>query len=180
MLTSEFIRQKTFYFLENKVNNYLWTDENNWIIKKLSIDDIWQVWEEMIYESLKNIFNVEYDANITNKDKWYDIIINWVKIEIKTATISNTWVFQHENLEIDRDFDAIIFLDITPDKIFLTMSWKKDIVWNNLTQRKNWVYKCDIHLNKIYNWWITRFDNYHCYEINDFNDIQNAFYNFLS
>lgn len=53
MLTSEFIRQKTFYFLENKVNNYLWTDENNWIIKKLSIDDIWQVWEEMIYEFLE-------------------------------------------------------------------------------------------------------------------------------
>lgn len=165
--------------LERKIIRHNWEDSNHGIIKKLSIDDIWQVWEELFFEALNDFYPVVYFPHKTGPDKWYDIVVNDIKIEIKTSTISQNGAFQHENIDIDRNFDAIAFIDITPDEFFLILAWKKDILWDNLHLRPNWLYKCDFTTNMIYKTWICRFNNYSIGAINNTEDIKDVFNHFL-
>lgn len=164
---------------------YKWNDSLYEDIKLyLSIDERWQLWEEIIHDSLnnRNEFEVIYDSSVTDAEKWYDIIINNKKVEIKTATITSwTWLFQHEHLEAQRDYDYIFFLDIAPNNIFLTITKKTDIIWSKkkwdwknktaIHRRPNWDYKCDFSINHIYNKKIPKFRNFRTWEIKSKNDL---------
>ena len=61
-----------------------------------------------------------YDLLIEEKDKW----------EQKMATMGKNETFQHENLSTNNTPCGWIFLDVEPDKIWLTMLRKCDISKN--------------------------------------------------
>jgi len=130
-----------------------------------SIDDKGEVGEMFLYQSLKERYNVIWEKSQTENDE--DIIIEGIKFEVKLATLGNiSNNFQHEKFFKGRNYDAILFLDFSPDKLHLTYGKKSDIVWENLHQRSNEIiddstglpkkvkteeYKFDISLNMIEN-----------------------------
>jgi hypothetical protein len=169
-----------------KTQKFVWNDSIFEDIKTyLSIDERGQLGEEIIYDICKgnSRLNVIYDSSVTDAEKGYDIIINDKKIEIKTATItSNSGMFQHEHLEAQRDYDFILFLDIAPNEVFLTLVKKEDVVWkikkgdanNNKTaihRRPNGDYKCDFNINHIKTNNIPKFRNFSTGEIKSKKDI---------
>ncbi|RLA74287.1 MAG: hypothetical protein DRG11_05355 [Epsilonproteobacteria bacterium] len=148
-----------------KPPKFVWKDSTYEDIKyRLSLDDRGQIGEELLADVFidENRFVVDYQKNITSTDKGYDIIINNKKIEVKTATITtNSGNFQHEHLQIDRDFDMIFFVDIAPNQVFLTAVKKADVIWSKkrtdskkkrpLHRRPNGDYKCDFTIKHITN-----------------------------
>jgi hypothetical protein len=132
-------------------------------IQFISLDDKGDVGEEITYDILKNKnCNVEYEKGITGETKGWDVKSNGIKIEIKLATITvGTGMFQHENIESQRDFDAILFIDVAPNEVFLTAVRKKDILWKKLHRRKTGgAYKCDFTIKHIKNNNISKFSAY--------------------
>jgi len=117
---------------------------NNWAaggkyisIKILNNDDTGEVGELLVSEIFKrNGYKVEYEKAITHSDKYWDIVIDNIRIEIKTATIgASADTFQHEKFFQNREYDAFIFLDFTPNDLYVVIGRKKDINWDNLTKR---------------------------------------------
>ncbi|MBU4308818.1 MAG: hypothetical protein KJ566_03410 [Nanoarchaeota archaeon] len=102
-----------------------------------SIDDKGEVGEMLLYEILKPHFNVKWEKAKTSREKDWDIVVNGIKIEVKTATMGNTGItFQHEKFFKNRNYDAVVFLDFTPDELYITFSKKYDILWDKLHHRK--------------------------------------------
>ena len=97
--------------------------------------------------------NHEYKGDTLSKDGTYDIIINNKKIEIKTAKIGIHNSFQHENIRTD-GYDYLIFLDITPSNIYITILPKFDLkIKSNIFERtphlrkgSSDVYKIDFNI----------------------------------
>jgi hypothetical protein len=123
------------------------------------------VGEEITYDILKSKgCDVEYAKGVTEATKGWDVKSNGIKIEVKLATITiGSGGFQHENIEAQRDYDAILFIDVAPNEVFLTAVFKKDINWTGkgkLHRRVNGVYKCDFTINAIKNNKITKFKAY--------------------
>ncbi len=106
-------------------------------IKNMSNDDTGEIGEMLLNYVFKNHeYNVIYEKSQTSLDKDWDIEINGYKIEVKTATIGNNAnTFQHEKLYKQKTYDILILIDITSDKIYCTMGYKKNIKWENLHQR---------------------------------------------
>lgn len=106
-------------------------------VKNLNNDETGEVGELLLQEIFsKNGHKVEYEKAITSENKDWDIIIDDIKIEVKTATIGRvSKTFQHEKFFKNRNYDAFIFLDFTPNELWATIAAKKDIVWKNLTKR---------------------------------------------
>ncbi len=131
-------------------------------IQFISLDDKGDVGEEITYDILKNRgCKVKHEKGVTGETKGWDLESNRVKIEVKLATITvGTGGFQHENLEAQRDFDAILFIDVAPNEIFLTVVKKKDILWRKLHRRINGVYKCDFSIKNIKENNISKFSSY--------------------
>lgn len=101
-----------------------------------SIDDKGDVGEMLLNEVLKNKFKVVWDKAKTSKEKDWDITVENIKIEVKTATMGNsTTTFQHEKFFKNRKYDVIAFLDFTPDKLYVTLAKKSDIIWEKLHKR---------------------------------------------
>lgn len=161
-------------------NDSLYEDLKNY----LSIDERGQLGEEIIVNILKSNenFDIKYDSSVTDPTKGFDFICNSIKIEVKTATItSNNGMFQHEHMHSQRDFDAILFLDIAPNNIFLTAVKKEDIIWARkrtdgedkqaLHRRPNGDYKCDFNINHIKRNNMPKFRNFKTMEILKRNDV---------
>jgi hypothetical protein len=131
-------------------------------IQFISLDDKGDVGEEITRDILTHFgCKVEFAKGVTEETKGWDVKSNGIKIEVKLATITiGSGGFQHENLEAQRDFDAILFIDVAPNEIFLTAVRKKDILWRKLYRRINGVYKCDFTINNIRDNNITKFAAY--------------------
>lgn len=122
---------------QNKKQNWKSTSTFNPLRIMNSIDDKGEVGEMLLYEVLKDKFNVKWEKSKTSLDKDWDIIIEGIKIEVKTATMGNTSiVFQHEKFFKNRTYDAIIFLDFTPEDLYITFAKESDIIWDKLHHRK--------------------------------------------
>lgn len=168
-----------------KKQKFIWQNSTYEDIKMyLSIDERGDLGEEIIYDVCTKLTNwiVEYDPSVTDNEKGYDIIINNKKIEIKTATItSGSGMFQHEHLEAQRDYDLIIFFDIAPDNVFITIAKKEDIMWRRkkgddinktiIHRRPNGDYKCDINISQILNNNIPKLRNFATGEVKHKQDI---------
>lgn len=118
----------------------------------LEIDERGQVGEGLCAEIFKiKGCKVDYDPNQTDYEKGWDLKVDGIKLEIKTATIGKTNpTFQHEGLSPQRDFQGIIFVDVAPNDIYLTCLTKKEINWKKLHHRKNsGVYKMDWNVKKV-------------------------------
>ena len=131
-------------------------------IQFIPLDDKGDVGEEITFDILKNKgCIVEYEKGTTEETKGWDVKSNGIKIEVKLATITiGSGGFQHENLEAQRDFDAILFIDVAPNKVFLTAVKKRDILWRKLHRRINGVYKCDFTIKHIKNNKIDKFSSF--------------------
>ena len=157
----------------------------NWIgslyedIHLLTIDERGQVGEEITVDILKSFgCKVQYESSVTKKDKGWDLISNNLKIEVKLATVTvGTGYFQHESMESERNFDAILFIDITPAEVYLTAVLKKDIIWEGMHKRKygNDVFKCDFSIDHIKNNNLKKFRKYKTGLINSPEDFFNTY-----
>ena len=136
-----------------------WNDSLYEDIQFLAIDERWDLCEEIGIAILKDFkCKINYDASITEAIKGWDFISNGLKIEVKLATITiGTGLFQHENLHSQRNFDGVLFIDVSPDEIYLTAVCKKDIIWKKLHRRESGVYKCDFSIKHIQNNSILKF-----------------------
>jgi hypothetical protein len=143
-MNKEHISEKIFYCIDT-ITKTQHQKELNWksnsryepLRTLSSIDDKGEVGEMLLNEILKNHFNVKWEKAVTSLDKDWDIVINDIKIEVKTATMGNTAkTFQHEKFFKNREYDAILFLDFTPDNLYLTYAKKSDILWDKLHKRK--------------------------------------------
>ena len=139
-----------------------WNDSLYEDIQFLTIDERGQLGEEITVEILKSFrCKIAYDASITEAVKGWDFISNGLKIEVKFATITiGTGLFQHENLHPQRDFDGILFIDVSPNEIYLTAVCKKDIIWKELHRRPNGDYKCDFSIKHIKDKKILKFEKH--------------------
>jgi len=101
-----------------------WKDSVFEDIDTLKNDFSGKVGEQLIAEICKIAgLDSSYTEDSTNQDDGtYDIIINGKRLEIKTARMSSDGKrnFQHESLR-DYGSDYFIFVDIEPDKYYLTI-----------------------------------------------------------
>ena len=83
---------------------------------------------ELFVEMICNKSNIPcvYNGDINSKDGTYDIIINGMKVEIKTAKLGKQKGFQHESLRSD-GYDYLLFLDVTPTYFYMTIIPRYDI-----------------------------------------------------
>lgn len=116
-------------------------------IKEMSNDDTGEIGEMLLNSVFKKYdYNVIYEKAKTRIEKDWDIEINNYKIEVKTATIGkNANTFQHEKLYKKKEYDILILIDITSDKIYCAMGYKRNINWENLHQRTINTTKTDEH-----------------------------------
>ena len=154
-----------------------WNDSLYEDIQYLTIDERGQLGEEMTVDILKSFkCKIDYDSSVTDEVKGWDFISNGLKIEIKLATITiGTGLFQHENLHSQRDFNAILFIDVAPNEIYLTAVSKKGILWKKLHRRPNGDYKCDFSVKHIKDNSIPKFEKYKTGLVNSIKDFFNIY-----
>lgn len=139
-------------------------DEGEFVrIRNLQLDNRGEVGEKFIAEALIAIGHKAEMSPVTDpaKKHWDVLVDDKIKLEVKTATLGSNKVFQHENIEKERDFDAIVLLDIAPDEIYITFAAKSTLPWtqpnSNWTQtsrrmhrrRSSAVYKWDLKLTDV-------------------------------
>lgn len=151
-------------------------------IRNMTNDDTGEVGEMLLDKVFsENGYKVDFDKGITNDEKDWDIIINDIKIEVKTATIGkSTPSFQHENFAKNRSYDAVAFIEFTSEKLYVIFALKKDILWDKLHARKvngmyTNMYKFDLTLKKIMGKDIDKLQKYFVSEIKTENDLMILF-----
>ncbi len=154
-----------------------WHDSLYEKIQFIPLDDKGDVGEEITYDILKSKgCDVVYDKGVTDTMKGWDVKSNGIKMEVKLATITvGSGGFQHENLEAQRDYDAILFVDVAPNEVFLTAVKKNDIIWNSLHRRINGVFKCDFTIKNIKENKITKFKAYKTGKVETDEDFYNIY-----
>ena len=108
-------------------------------IKILSVDNRGEIGEEFVKILLEKLgYDVEWISTTDRTEKHWDLTVNGqVKLEVKTATVGkNGRNFQHENIEKDRDYDALVLLDIAPKNLYLTVAPKSTLPFNQ--PNDNW------------------------------------------
>ncbi len=179
-------------FVQGRIENILTSKEpqkfnwNNSMFEDtqyLSIDKRGRLSEIITANILRNMgCNISYHNNSTDPERGYDLISNNIKIEVKLATITvGSGMFQHENLSPQRNFDAVIFIDIAPNSLYLTSVKKQNIIWSlkagdrrknlrKLHRRPNGLYKCDFTIKSIENNKILQFREYKTGKVKTFID----------
>ncbi len=122
-------------------------------IIELSADQRGEIGERLLEHLLKEagVSGVTRAGKVDRTEKHWDIRTDDMDIEVKTATLGrNTDTFQHESIEKDRNYQAIVFIDIAPNEIYITWTAKKNITWRNLHRRANsTAYKWDTRLKEL-------------------------------
>jgi len=100
---------------------------------RLEIDSRGEVGERFVAQAMRLLRrSVEHSREIDAANKHWDVRCDGIAWEVKTATLTKgTSTFQHENVQKERNFDGIIFVDIAPQEIFVTFVPKFDIEFIN-------------------------------------------------
>lgn len=112
-------------------------------IRKLQIDSRGQIGERFIANVLQELGHKVTFSNVTDpRNKQWDLEVDGeIKLEIKTASRGlNSKTFQHENLDKNRLYDAILLLDIAPDAIYISMYSQAEFPWSKCHRRKDSIY----------------------------------------
>lgn len=107
-------------------NNPKWTNAPLGEIKVLTNTHIGKVGQDFI-EQWCQAHGINYELPPSTFSPW-DIQIESVTFEVKTATEDIHGKFQFNHIRHHRDYQAVIGLGITPDKILFDMWRKGDIV----------------------------------------------------
>lgn len=122
-------------------------------ILKLSPDQRGEIGEALLERLLNDggVTGVTREGALDRTLKHWDIRTDDMDIEVKTATLGrNANTFQHEHLEHDRNYHAIVLIDIAPNDIYMTWSAKQDIPWRRLHRRATSTgYKWDTKLSEL-------------------------------
>nr|MCA8835658.1 hypothetical protein [Pseudomonadota bacterium] len=86
--------------------------------------------------------------NETDNLKDWNLSCDGIKYEIKTATLGKDGSsFQHESIYQTRIYDGLIFVDIAPSAIYISIYAKADIQWDKIHLRKDSAfYKWDTNI----------------------------------
>ncbi len=128
-------------FVQEMINkelskNKVW-DPNDQFYKfrNLSIDQRGRVGEHLLRDVFKNAgHKVNYKDNVHGD---WDIEIDEVKIEVKTASLDVNRKFQHEGIKSNKAWDMIALIDIAPNDIYINFFNKNRFEFNE----KNGVFK---------------------------------------
>jgi len=117
--------------LANHKNDPKW-DKGNYIgIKTISNTKVGAVGQGFIEGLCKALaISCEFPLNKKNvrasQSPW-DIKINGVTVELKTATEDTNSAFQFNHIRYHRDYEAVLCLGVTPDKLFFGVWSKADV-----------------------------------------------------
>lgn len=140
-----------------------WENSRYKPIRDLEIDSRGFVGERFVQNCLNQIgYRTQRDEKTSLEEKGYDILVDGhFKLEVKLATRGRTNpTFQHENLKQERDYDAIILIDVAPDKIYMTCGRKKELPFRvksskfTVTKKKMHLrpkgeFKWDLHVQDV-------------------------------
>lgn len=122
-------------------------------IIKLSADQRGEIGEALLHELLvaAGVEGVIRTATTDRTQKHWDIRTADMDIEVKTATLGrNNNRFQHESIERDRNYHAIVMIDIAPSAVYITWTAKRDIPFRQIHRRANSnFYKWDFNLSDV-------------------------------
>lgn len=130
-------------FLMKQTENTLWKSGVYKDLNLLKPDYTGQFGEKVFYKLVKKkIDNIEFHDERMTKDGTYDMKINNMKVEIKTARIGNKHTFQYENLH-SYGCDIYVLLSFLPNKYYISIFPKKESIQKTfeITGRK-------VHLRK--------------------------------
>ena len=139
--------------LENRDDKHGWNRGAFRDIIRLSPDQRGEVGERLLETLLNDIGvgGVTREGPLDRTLKHWDIRTDDMDVEVKTATLGrNSLSFQHESIERDRNYHALVFIDIAPNDIYMTWTAKNNIPWRELHRRANSnAYKWDTNLNRL-------------------------------
>ncbi len=134
--------------LKEAQNQWLDPDSKYKDIRSLQIDKRGSFGERFFSQTLSKIYyrRLKIEYNDGDQGDW-DLMFNGIKFEIKTASIDVNNKFQNEGIKQDGDYDAILFLGIKPNELYVKFVLKQNIPFDTLhNRRKNGTgsgYKCD-------------------------------------
>ena len=98
------------------------------VISNTKVGDVGQHYIETICEQLgfKWDFPRNRDGSRATQSPW-DIVVNGVRFELKTATEDVSCAYQFNHIRYHRDYDAVICLGVSPDNLFFNVWSKADI-----------------------------------------------------
>lgn len=111
-------------------------------IRDVQIDNRGEVGEEFVASALSAMGYSTKRNNETDpaKKHWDVLVEDEYKLEVKTASVgSDGKSFQHENLEKDRDYHAVVLVDISPNSVYLTVAPKASLPFTR--KNANWTVK---------------------------------------
>ena len=118
--------------LEKNVDNPKWKDGDFIGIKTVSNTKVGSIGQDFIeglcnYLSIPCNFPLRKDKSRTTQSPW-DIEINAIKFELKTATEDVNGSFQFNHIRYHRQYDAVLCLGVTPNEIYFGLWSKADVV----------------------------------------------------
>jgi len=114
--------------LSKHENAKKWDNAEFGKIKTVSNTKVGAVGQDFI-EQICNILNIEIEfpldasGNRQNQSPW-DLKINNIKFELKTATEDTSGSFQFNHIRYHRKYDALLCLGVSPDKLYFGC-WSK-------------------------------------------------------
>lgn len=99
--------------------------------KRLSIDKRGSFGERLFAKTI-NFRRLQY--NDGDQGLW-DLKIDGLKLEVKTASLDKQNKFQNEGLKKESGYDGILFLGVAPDQLYVKMVRREDIPWSKLHNR---------------------------------------------
>jgi len=137
--------------------------------RELEIDKRGSLGERFFTQTFIDLYRYNRRFSIRYRDgdqgDW-DIEINGWKFEVKTSSLDVNKKFQNEGLKKEGDYDAVMFLGIAPEQLYVKFVAVKDIPFDKLHSREKAKtgrgYKWDFKLGEMA-------------EVNDPSDIQKEF-----
>ena len=119
------------HILEKYHNHSKWDNAEFKKIKTLSNTGVGSVGQDFIHE-LCNKLNINSKLSKKSTDvrdkNAYDIEIENIDFEIKTATEDTNFNFQFNHIRYHRKYEAIICLGVSPDDLYFNIWSKSDIL----------------------------------------------------
>lgn len=117
--------------LVKNVDNPKWKEGNFVGIKTVSNTKVGSVGQDFI-EGLCRVlsipcnFPLREDGTRKTQSSW-DVEINGIKFELKTATEDTSGSFQFNHLRYHRPYDAVLCLGVTPNELYFGLWSKADV-----------------------------------------------------
>jgi len=122
-----------FVHIIEKYKNHSKWDNGDFIgVKSISNTKVGEIGQEFI-ESLCQALKLQYSFPLNKnneraKQSPWDIKINNISFELKTATEDTNGKFQFNHIRYHRDYQAVLCLGVSPNELYFNLWSKADIV----------------------------------------------------